>query len=241
MNYIPFLATLIAFAFTAAVYARYRRRKSTYLLLWTIGLFLYGLGTLSEVIMGFTFSVIVLKVWYLAGAMYTAAWLGQGTIHLLVRKRNVALILTGILTVVSLIALGLIITTPITAEAASYDVTQPISSQYQEILERSSLTRILTVLMNTYGTFTLVGGAIYSAFIFWRKRVLINRMYGNILIAAGAILPAFGGTFLKAGYVDMLYASEFFGVIIMYAGFILATQAAAEEGEGAQSAVSATG
>lgn len=228
MNYIPFLATLIAFAFTVAVYIRYRRRKRTYLLLWTIGLLLYGLGTLSEVIMGFTFSEIVLKVWYLAGAMYTAAWLGQGTIHLLVRKRNVALILTGILTVASLIALGLIITSPITAAAASYDVTQPISSQYQEILERSSMTRLLTVLLNTYGTFALVGGAIYSAFIFWRKRVLINRMYGNILIAAGAMFPALGGTFLKAGYVDLLYASEFFGVIIMYAGFILSTQAETE-------------
>jgi hypothetical protein len=237
MNYIPFFATLITFAFTVAVYIRYRNRKRTYLLLWTIGLFLYGLGTLSEVIMGFTFSEIVLKVWYLSGAMLTAAWLGQGTIHLLVRRGNVASVLTGILTVVSLVALGLIILSPITAAADSYDVAQPLSSQYQDILERSSFTRILTVLMNTYGTFTLVGGAIYSAFIFWRKRVLINRMYGNILIAAGAILPAFGGTFLKAGFVDLLYASEFFGVIIMYAGFILATQA---ETEGAQSTASVT-
>ncbi len=118
MNYIPFLSTLIVIAFTIAVYLRYRRRKRFYLLLWTFGLLLYGIGTLSEVIMSYSFSVAVLKIWYLAGAMYTAAWLGQGTIHLLVRRRNVAQILTGVLTVLSLVALVLIIMAPITDAAA---------------------------------------------------------------------------------------------------------------------------
>jgi len=155
--------------------------------------------------------------------MYTAAWLGQGTIHLLVKKRNVASVLTGVLTVLSLAALVLIIMAPITDAAAGYDVAQPISGQYEDILTRSGVIVFLTILMNTYGTIALVGGAIYSAFIFWRKRVLINRMYGNILIAAGALLPAFGGSFLKAGLVDLLYASELFGAIIMYAGFVLST------------------
>ena len=41
---------------------------------------------------------------------------------------------------------------------------------------------------NIYGLLTLVGGAIYSAYLFWRKRVLPNRVIGNILIAAGALL-----------------------------------------------------
>ena len=82
---------------------------------------------------------------------------------------------------------------------------------------------ILTVLLNIYGTMTLVGGAIYSAFLFWRKKVLLNRLIGNILIAAGALMPAIGGTFVQAGLVDWLYVSEFIGVILMYAGFMQAT------------------
>jgi len=72
-----------------------------------------------------------------------------------------------------------------------------------------------------------VGGAIYSAFLFWRKKVLANRMFGNILIAAGALSPALGGTFLKAGIADMLYASELVGAILMYIGFMLATSPSA--------------
>jgi hypothetical protein len=51
-------------------------------------------------------------------------------------------------------------------------------------------------------------------------------MYGNILIAAGALSPALGGTFLKAGLVDFLYLSELIGAVVMFAGFILATQSA---------------
>jgi hypothetical protein len=82
---------------------------------------------------------------------------------------------------------------------------------------------ILTILLNIYGTLTLVGGAVYSAFIFWRKHVLFNRMIGNILIAAGALLPAIGGTFIRMGLPDFLYLSEFLGAILMYVGFLQAT------------------
>ena len=81
----------------------------------------------------------------------------------------------------------------------------------------------LTIILNIYGTITLVGGALYSAWLFWRKKILLNRMLGNMLIAAGALMPAMAGTFLRLGLVDWLYVSEFLGVVLMYAGFSLAT------------------
>jgi hypothetical protein len=123
---------------------------------------------------------------------------------------------------VSLLAVVFVFSAPV--QAAAYEVTRPASEQYREILTRSGLTIFLTILLNIYGTLTLVGGAIYSAFLFWRKKVLANRMYGNILIAAGALSPALGGTFLRAGMVDFLYLSELIGAVIMFTGFILATQ-----------------
>lgn len=223
MNYISILSTSVTLVFTVAVFARYQRRKGNYLLLWGIGLIFYGLGTLTEVIMSFTFNYLALKVWYLSGAMLTAAWLGQGTVFLLVRKRGVASALTILLIVLSLISFVLIFTAPITSAAASYDIGQPISVQYKDILTRNGVTILLTILLNIYGTVTLVGGAIYSAFLFWRKRVLVNRMVGNILIAAGAIMPAMGGTFIQAGLADWLYVSELLGVVLMYTGFVQAT------------------
>jgi hypothetical protein len=229
MHYIPFLSTLVTFAFAAAVFARFLKRRGPHLLLWAIGLLFFSIGTLSEVILAFSFSGLVLKLWYLSGAMLTAAWLGQGTIHLLVRKTGIAWTLTGILTAVSLLATTLILLAPLTPAAASYNVTMAISSQYKDILTRGGLTIALTILLNIYGTLTLVGGAIYSAFIFWRKRVLLNRLIGNVLIAAGALAPAMAGSFVKMGLVDALYLSELIGVVLMYIGFIQATTAPARE------------
>ena len=229
MHYLPFLSTLVTFAFAVAVFTRFLKRRGPHLLLWTIGLIFFGLGTLSEVILGFTFSSLMLKLWYLSGAMLTAAWLGQGTIHLLVRRKGVAWTLTGILAAVSLLAATLVLTSAVTPAAASYHVTQAISSQYKDILTRNGLTIALTIILNIYGTLTLVGGAIYSAIIFWRKHVLFNRMIGNILIAVGGIAPAMAGSFVNMGLADLLYLSELIGVILMYIGFIQATTVPARE------------
>jgi hypothetical protein len=229
MHYLPFLSTIVTFAFAAAVFSRYLKRRGPHLLLWTIGLLFFGIGTLSEVILGFAFSGLMLKLWYLSGAMLTAAWLGQGSLHLLVRKHGVAWTLTGVLMAVSLLAAALVLSATLTPAVASYDVTKAISSQYQDILTRGRLTVFLTILLNIYGTLTLIGGAVYSAIIFWRKRVLFNRMIGNILIAAGALAPAMGGSFVRLGLPDLLYLSELVGVVVMYIGFAQATTAPARE------------
>ncbi|MEW5830050.1 MAG: hypothetical protein AB1846_14240 [Chloroflexota bacterium] len=226
MTFFPYLSTVVTFFFAVAVFNRYRQRGGMHLLLWSVGLVFYGLGTLSEVLLGLTFNVFVLKLWYLTGAMLTAAWLGMGTVFLLFRKGNTAKILTWVLAVVSLLALGLIAAAPVLS--TSYDISAPASEQYKDILSRNGLMIFLTILLNIYGTIAMVGGAIYSAFLFWRKKVLANRMFGNILIAAGALAPAMAGSFVKAGLVDVLYVSEFVGAVLMYAGFVLATAAKPE-------------
>jgi hypothetical protein len=157
--------------------------------------------------------------------MLTAAWLGQGTVYLLVRRRGVANALMVALILLSLLAFLLVALAPVTPAAAAYDVSRPASEQYKEILTRSGLITLLTILLNVYGTITLVGGALYSAYLFWRKSILANRMLGNLLIAGGALMPAMAGSFVQAGLVDWLYYSELIGVVLMYAGFMLATAA----------------
>lgn len=218
---LPVFSTIITFIFAFAVLNRYRTRRGTYLLLWGIGLVLYGLGTGSEVFLSFRYSELVLKLWYLTGAMLTAAWLGQGTIHLLVRRRGIAPTLTAILFLVSLLSIVLVFTAPTTAVV--YDTAMPASVQYKEILVRSGAITALTIVLNIYGTLGLVGGALYSAYLFWRKQVLFDRMIGNVLIAAGALMPAMAGSFVKAGLADWLYLSELLGAALMYLGFLRAT------------------
>jgi len=231
VQYISIFSTIITFIFVFVVLARYRRKGGNHNLFWGIGLIFYGLGTFTEVILAFTFSGFALRIWYLTGAMLTAAWLGQGSINLLVRRRGVARVLNVLLGVVSLAALVLVFAAPLGSAASGYDIGQSASEQYKDILLRGGPAIMLTVLLNIYGTLALVGGALYSAFLFWRKKVLLNRVIGNILIAAGALLPATAGTFVQAGLVDWLYISEFMGVILMYLGFVRATASQVAPGD----------
>ncbi len=223
LHTLPFLSTAITLVFAAMVFNRYLKGRRWYTLMWSLGLFLYGAGTFAEAYLALAWSDFLLRVWYLAGAMLTAAWLGQGTIYLLVRKQGVAHGLALGLLLVSLIAVGLVFAIPLTEAAFTMGV--PLSTQYKSIMvNRPGLMILLTILLNIYGTITLVGGAAYSAWLFWRKQVLSNRMWGNVLIAVGALFPAGAGTLIRLGLADWLYLSELLGAVLMFAGFWLSTQ-----------------
>ena len=89
--------------------------------------------------------------------------------------------------------------------------------------------RLLTPFFNIYGTVTLVGGAIYSAWMFWRKRILPNRVVGNVFILLGALAPALAGLFSRLGLSGYLYVGELLGAILLFIGFIRATSPHREE------------
>jgi len=219
---LPFISTGIIFLFTAAVFQRYLKGRKPHSLMWSIGLTLYGLGTLSEAYLALAWHPLWLKLWYVTGAMLTAAWLGQGTVFLLVRRPGVAnQILIGLL-MVSVASVGLVSAAPLNETAFQLNV--PLSSQYRAILLRDELTIILTVVLNIYGTLTLVGGAAWSAWLFLRKQVLPHRVVGNLCLAVGALFPASAGTLIRLGLGDWLYLSELLGAAVMFLGFWLATQ-----------------
>jgi hypothetical protein len=218
----PFVSTAITFFFAVAVLNRFRIGRRPHSLMWGIGLTFYSLGTLAEAYLALRWSPILLRLWYVSGAMLSAAWLGQGTIFLLVRKPGVAARVAIGLAVVSSVAAGAVFATPV--NGAAFQAGLPISTQYRALLTQNGLIILLTILLNIYGTLTLVGGAAWSAYLFWRKHVLANRMLGNILIAVGALFPASAGTFIRLGLGDWLYASELLGAALMFFGFWLATQ-----------------
>lgn len=222
IHFLPFLSTAITFFFAVAVFNRYRLGRRPHSLMWGIGLTFYGLGTLAEAYLALRWSPTLLRLWYLCGAMLSAAWLGQGTIFLLVRKPGVASSIALGLAAVSLVAAVAVFTAPISG--AAFQTGVPVSTQYKDLLTRTGLMVLLTILLNIYGTVTLVGGAAWSAWLFWRKHVLANRMLGSILIAVGALFPAGAGTLIRLGVGDWLYVSELLGAGLMFLGFWLATQ-----------------
>ena len=221
-HWLPFVATLVTVGFTVAVFRRYFERRRPQLLWWGLGLALYALGTFTEAYLALAWSAPLLRLWYLAGAMLTAAWLGQGTLALLIRKPRVMGAHNALLIGASLVAAAAVWLAPL--HAAAYQVGLPVSSQYKAVLDRTALMIVLTILLNIYGTLALVGGALWSAWLFFRKRVLFQRVVGNVLIAAGAMFPAGAGTFIRLGLGDYLYVSELLGATLMFAGFWWASQ-----------------
>jgi hypothetical protein len=213
---LPLASAILSFIFAIAVFKRFFSRAGhNHLFVWGIGLIFYGIGGACEAYTGaFGFNPIILKVWYLFGAILVAAWLGQGTVFLLARDRWIKLT-TIILTTCSILATGAVI-------IAGVDPNYQTGVELTGKAFTTTWVRMLTPFFNIYGTVTLVGGALWSAWLFWRKRVLPSRMIGNILIAAGAMAPAFGGA-LNRFNLPGLYLGEFVGVFLMYIGFLQAT------------------
>jgi hypothetical protein len=218
---LPFASFVVSFIFAFLVLKRYVARKGTHLLLWGIGMVFYGIGGFCEAYYGaFGWNPLVFRLWYLFGAILVAAWLGQGTVYLLARRRwaNATMVL---------LALGSLYGA-IRVFGAELDPNLMTTSIHtgSELSGHAIVTpgvRVLTPFFNLYGTVTLVGGAAWSAYIFWRKRILLHRAIGNLLIAIGAMLPAFGGTFSRFGVPGALYVGELLGAVLMFAGFIRAT------------------
>jgi hypothetical protein len=220
-RWLPFASTVVAVTFAVAVLLRFRRRGGLHLLFWGLGLVLYSMGTFAEFYSTFAWSPLVFRMWYIGGALLTAAWLGQGTVYFLVRRENLAHYLAVGLILASAFAVAVMFATPL--DESAFDSGVSLSAQYKQIMPEDALVRRLTPLFNIYGTLWLVGGAVYSAWIFWRKGVLLNRAIGNVLIAAGALAPAIGGSLSRLGTTEFLYVSELVGVVLMFVGFVRAT------------------
>jgi hypothetical protein len=228
-TFLPFLSSIISFIFAILVFKRYLARKGTHLILWGIGMVFYGIGGFCEAYYGaFGWNPQIFRLWYLFGAVLVAAWLGQGTVYLLA-NRKLANALMVLLALGSLYGLARVFTTNL--DPSLMTVSMHTGSELSGHAITTPGVRILTPFFNLYGTVTLVGGAAWSAWVFWRKRILLHRTIGNILIAVGAMLPAFGGTFSRFGLPGALYLGELLGTVLMFIGFIRATTPMEEEGK----------
>ncbi len=228
LQILPFVSTAIMLGFTIYVLERFVVRRHLYFLFWGIGLAMFGIGSFAEVYLSLAWSKAIFICWYLFGAILNPTWLGMGTLYLLVRKRW-AHIVSGILILGSIASAVLMLSIPINGD--KFQLGTPISMQYKNIIppEAFKLILIPTILFGIIGLVLLVGGALYSAFLFWRKRVLPNRVIGNVLIAVGALSVASASELTGLGYGQYLYIGELLAAVLMFLGFRFAARPQPEE------------
>lgn len=216
VHYIPIFTTLVAAAFAAAVLGRYRDRGGLHLLWWGIGLITYGLGTFTEAFTTlFGWQEGVFRAWYITGALLGGAPLAQGTVYLL-QRRPVANRLTVALVSLITAASVCVLLSPIDpALVEGHRLTGRVF-EWQWV-------RAFSPFINLYAAIFLIGGAIVSALRYWRRGDSGPRAAGNGLIALGALLPGIGGSFTRFGHVEVLYVTEFIGLLLIFAGYRLNT------------------
>jgi len=222
LRFLPILSTAVIIPFAYIGFQRWiRTRSNPSLLIWGFGLTFYAIGTFTGSLYSIfgwdeSWGELNLRIWYLFGAILVAAWLGQGTVFLLWRR--IAKPTMIILAIASIYGIYAVFTAPIDPSPLIDDAPELTG---KDVFPMS--VRLLTPFFNIYGVVTLVGGALWSALFYYRRRTEPNRMTGNLLIAGGAILIAIGGSLNRFGF-EGLNVTELASAILLFWGFVLVSQ-----------------
>jgi hypothetical protein len=215
ISYIPILTTVLSAVFAIQLWRHWRRRPGArYLLWWFLGLAAYGAGTLTESLTTLVgWHEPIFRAWYIAGALLGGAPLAQGTAYLLLSRRT-----ADRLTVLLLLVVGagaaLVLASPI-----DYGLVEPHRLSGRVLAWQG--VRLVSPFVNLYAVVLLIGGAFWSAGRYLRQIGAENRMWGNLAIAIGAILPGIGGMYTRMGHTEVLYVTELLGLILIWAGYSL--------------------
>jgi len=209
---LPLVTTLVAGAFAALVALRYVKKRRPAQLAWTIGLLLFAIAAF----MGFLARTggatdVEYRLFYLFGAITNVAWLALGTI-LIVAPRF------GRAALASVLALSAVAAYAVFASPVDVAVAVDTGRGFPD----GSLPRILAGVGSGLGSLVLIGGALWSAWVFFRRRNQGRRALANAIIAVGVFIAAAGGTVAFTGASGVLEVTNLLGVAVMFVGFLLA-------------------
>ena len=200
---LAFAAALVSLRLSADLARRFRRQRAPELAAWAAALAAYALAA-GALAWGAAagWSDPAFRLYYLGGALLTAALLGVGSLLLVGRGRIVpiALVYTGL-------AIGVAIAAPIHGELSGTDVPEA-----QDVLELWP-ARVVAIVGNSLGTLAVVLVALAT----FRRRPL-----GNALILAGVGVAALGSGLAGLG-VGALAPIVAVAALLLYAGFVAPT------------------
>lgn len=216
---LPLISATISFIFALLVFDQFLDRRKPYQLVWTVGLIWFAASAFTEFYGNSQgWNETVYRLWYLIGAYFVAAYLGMGTTYLLT-PRWFALSILALLILGSIYAAYLVF-------GASLDVAS--LPKAGEIVTGKAMPGYVRfpgpVVFNLFGAGALILGAIYSAWSFWRKRILPHRVVSNIIIAVGAFIPSVTGALNRLGQPEPFFLGELLGVLVIFIGFLVSIE-----------------
>jgi hypothetical protein len=219
LTFLPLSVTVVGAVFAGVLLNRYiNGKRRPHELVWGIAFLMFAIAAGSQVYadaLG-AWTPLTARLFYLFGAILNVGYLGLGTVYLLFSKRvaRVALILTLLLTAYAVYST---FTVPLNLSALAN--TQEVD--WKLLFSVDIAPRILAGVFSGVGSILVIAGALWSAFVFWRKRIMKERMIGLILLAIGTFTVAFGGTVKGLLHNDdYLYPTMAIGVVIMFMGYL---------------------
>jgi hypothetical protein len=217
VHYLPIVTTLVSTYFAVQVFRRYDEKGGTHLLWWGFGMVAYGAGTVTESLTTiFGWHEGVFRAWYITGALLGGAPLAQGTAYLHF-PRKVAHATAGLLLATIVVASIAVLLTPVDPSLAA-------SHRLSGVVFTEQGVRKFSPFINSYAALVLIGGAIVSAVRFAAVAGQRHRMWANVAIAVGGLLPGIGGASARFGHVEVLYVTELVGLLLIFVGFRLSTR-----------------
>lgn len=217
MVWFPLTAALISAICTVVAVRRYLARRRPHELAWSLAFALFTLGAAAEVagdLVGW--SATLARLYYVSGAVLTVGYLGLGSLQLLLGRRFERWF-PGVMLILGALGFAFVFTTPVDPGK--------LDRGWQALVVKGSATLLFTILINSFGTLIVVGGALYSALLGRRRGMPRERVAGLAAIALGTLVVASGGTVYRVlGDHAYLYVTMAPGVAIILAGYLLANR-----------------
>ena len=202
------LAAVAASGFAVELFISYRARPRMHALVWTLAMAAYALATWALVIgLGFGWSVATFKAFYFLGAIANIPLLASGSVYLVLGERVGRWFLTAALVWIA-IGLVLVVASPLTAAVEAGGIPEGRD------LFGAAGPRIVAAVSGAVGTIVIVGLAL-------NRRLAV----GNLLIMAGVLSPALGGSLTGLGESATLTLSLLVGAVLLWSGYRVASGA----------------
>jgi hypothetical protein len=209
---IPAISAIVAAVFALVVLRQYSGHRKTYQLMWATGFAMFAVAAFAGYLAQSSGATETeYRLFYLFGAILNVAWLAVGTMYLLAPRQwaNASLAVVVLLSAVSVYA---VFAAPVDLDAVRLG---------HPAYPNGSLARILAAIGSGVGSLVLVGGALWSAWIFFSKRHNGRRAIANVIIAVGVFVVAAGGTVAFTGLGGVLEYTNLIGLAVIFAGFLL--------------------
>jgi hypothetical protein len=207
--------TLVAVAFALATLERWLDRRAPQQLAWTLALGAFAAASSAQwagAALGW--DAVSFRVFYLFGPIVSVPLLALGTVYLLAPRRAADRVAVGV-GALCLFSAGVLASAPLTAP-----IDPDALPQGSDVF--GPLPRLLAGVSSGVAATVLLGGAVWSAARFARRRGTAHLAAANGLIGAGTIaLSAAGLLNSVADEMTSFAISHVVGISLVFAGFLV--------------------